>query len=137
MRKLLVLALFGLLSYTWADVQPLKVRELYNKDMSFSDLARKHEGHEISVYGFMAPPLKTESTFFVLTKQPMSVCPFCETDADWPGDILAIYGKKTIRSIAYNVPIITTGILELGSYTDPELGFVSQVRLLEAEYKRK
>ena len=60
---------------------PLRMRDLYNKDLTFSDLARELEGRRIAVQGFMAPPLKAESQFFVLTKRPMAVCPFCETSA--------------------------------------------------------
>lgn len=121
----------------FADTAPTKIRELYNKDMSFSEFALQHQGQQISVYGFMAPPLKVESSFFVLTKQPMSVCPFCESEADWPNDILAVYSEKVANSIAYNVPIIVTGELALGGFTDPELGFFSKVRLVNASYRRK
>ena len=39
------------------------------------ELATALEGKRIRVEGYMAPPLKAESTFFVLTKRPMAVCP--------------------------------------------------------------
>ncbi len=84
----------------------------------------------------MAPPLKAETRFFVLTARPMSVCPFCETEAEWPEDILAVYAKRVVRVIPFNVGIMTTGQLELGSYTDPDTGFVSRVRLADAVYER-
>jgi hypothetical protein len=38
--------------------------------------------------------------------------------------------------IPFNVKIITRGTLELGTYTDPELGFVSRVRLMDAVQER-
>ena len=41
--------------------------------------------------GFMAPPLKAEAKFFVLTEIPMSICPFCSSDADWPDNIVVVY----------------------------------------------
>ncbi|MHC0053597.1 hypothetical protein [Actibacterium sp. D379-3] len=112
----------------------IKLRDLYNKDLSFSDLAQSHEGKRITVSGFMAPPLKAESAFFVLTKTPMAVCPFCETDAEWPDDILAIYTKRTVRVVPFNIRIETTGVLELGTFKDEETGFVSRVRLSDAIY---
>ena len=112
----------------------LKLCELYNRDRSFSDLALGLEGTRIEVAGYMAPPLKAESDFFVLTKMPMAVCPFCETEAEWPDDILAVYTKRTVQVIPFNVRIATSGILELGGYKDPETGFVSRVRLTNAVY---
>ncbi|TGD67331.1 hypothetical protein EYC08_01270 [Tabrizicola sp. WMC-M-20] len=115
---------------------PIRLRELYNRDMSFSDLALSHEGDRITIAGFMAPPLKAESTFFVLTKMPMAVCPFCEPGMPWPDDILAIYAKRVVNVIPFNVPIESTGVLELGEYVDPELGFYSKVRLTDATYAR-
>lgn len=118
------------------DDDTVRMRDLYNKDLSFSDYARSMEGERISVSGFMAPPLKAESTFFVLTKRPMAVCPFCESEAEWPDDILAVYTKRTLDVVPFNVGIVASGTLELGTYKDPELGFVSRVRLVDAAYGR-
>jgi len=111
---------------------PIKLRTLYNRDRSFSDLAKSLEGTRVTVEGFMAPPLKADASFFVLTKMPMAVCPFCETEAEWPDDILAVYTKRTLKVMPFNVRIVTQGELALGTYTDPELGFVSRVRLVDA-----
>ncbi|NKX64950.1 hypothetical protein HEP89_12585 [Labrenzia sp. 5N] len=115
---------------------PLKLRTLYNKDRSFSDLAHSLEGTRVSVGGYMAPPLKADSQFFVLTKIPMAVCPFCETEAEWPRDILAIYTKRIVDVVAFNSKIVTRGVLELGTFKDPETGFVSRARLVDAVYER-
>ena len=119
-----------------AEDGPVLMRDLYNKDLSFSDRARTLEGERISVAGYMAPPLKADSDFFVLTARPMAVCPFCETEADWPDDILAVYTKRSLKTVPFNVRIVTTGALALGTFTDPELGFVSRVRLMDASYAR-
>jgi len=116
--------------------KPIKLRELYNRDRTFSDLAKSLEGERIAVNGFMAPPLKAEMNFFVLTKMPMAVCPFCETEAEWPDDILAIYTKRVVDVISYRTKIVTRGVLELGTFTDPDTGFVSRVRLVDAVYER-
>ena len=48
-------------------------------------------GHRVRMQGFMAPPLKAEAKFFVLTERPMALCPFCSSDADWPPDIVVVY----------------------------------------------
>jgi hypothetical protein len=116
--------------------EPIRMRDLYNKDLSFSPLALENAGQRIAVGGFMAPPLKAESTFFVLTKMPMAVCPFCEPGTPWPDDLLAIYAKRVIDVVPFNVPIVVEGVLELGDYVDPELGFYSKVRLTDATYDR-
>ncbi|SFR03589.1 hypothetical protein [Poseidonocella sedimentorum] len=117
-----------------AEAAPLKLRELYNKDKSFSGIALGLEGKPLTVEGFMAPPLKADSTFFVLTKMPMSVCPFCETEADWPADILAIYTRRTFRTVSYSRKIEVSGLLELGPFRDPDTGFLSRVRLTGAHF---
>ena len=82
---------------------PIRLRDLYERDMSFSPLARGLEGERIAVAGFMAPPLRAESTFFVLTKMPMAVCPFCEPGQTWPDDILAVYARRVVEVIRFAV----------------------------------
>ena len=113
---------------------PLRMRDLYEKTLDFSPLARELEGERVRVQGFMAPPLDPGLPFFVLTKRPLAVCPFCESEAEWPDDILAVYTKRALEPVAFNRPIEVSGILELGGYTDPDLGFVSRVRLRDATY---
>ncbi len=115
---------------------PLRIRDLYEKDMSFTPLARRLAGQRISTLGYMAPPLKAESTFFVLTLRPMAVCPFCETEAQWPDDILAVYTRRMVEVEPFNASIEVTGLLALGAHTDPDTGFVSRVRLENAVYER-
>ncbi len=90
-------------------------------------------GKQVTVVGSMAPPLKAMGNFFVLSKDPVSLCPFCQSDADWPADILVIYLKKERTFVQKNRPLSVTGRLEAGSYTDPTTGFVSLVRLVDAE----
>ena len=119
-----------------ADTATIKLRDLYDKDLGFSDLALSRQGRRVTVAGFMAPPLKAESVFFVLTKMPMAVCPFCEPGMPWPDDILAVYAKRVVEVVPFNVPITVTGVLELGDAVDPELGFYSRVRLVDATYDR-
>lgn len=130
-------ACFALVSQSAHAKQAVRMRDLYNKDLSFSDYAKSVQGERIAVAGYMAPPLKAQSSFFVLTKRPMSVCPFCESEAEWPNDILAVYTQRTVNIMPFNVAIVTDGTLELGTYEDPELGFVSRVRLIDAAYHRQ
>lgn len=115
---------------------PVLLRDLYNKDLSFSPLAEGLQGQRIKVGGFMAPPLRAESSFFVLTRRPMATCPFCSSAADWPDDIVAVYSKRVVDVIAFNIPITVSGVLDLGTYKDSDFGFVSRVRLNNATYAR-
>ena len=57
----------------------------------FADRVRALVGRQVSISGYMAPPLTAESQFFVLTREPLAICPFCQSDADWPVDILVVY----------------------------------------------
>jgi hypothetical protein len=136
-RTLLALPALALLPRPlWAETAPIKLRDLYNKDLSFSDLARGLQDQTIQVAGFMAPPLRADSTFFVLTKMPMSTCPFCETSVQWPDDILAIYTQRIYDVIPFNVPISVQGTLRLTDLTDPDTGFFSRVQLTDARVSR-
>ncbi|WP_185983192.1 hypothetical protein [Aureimonas mangrovi] len=119
-----------------ASEPAVRLRELYEKDMSFTPFAQENEGVRVAINGFMAPPLKADSNFYVLTNMPMAVCPFCSSAAEWPNDILAVYAQRVVDVIPFNVRIVTRGTLELGTYKDPELGFVSRVRLVDAVQER-
>ena len=138
-RRQVLTGLCVLLLSPWplrAKPKMVKMRDLYNKDLSFSTLALEFVDKEIAVFGFMAPPLKAESRFYLLTKMPMSVCPFCESEAEWPDDLILVYSHETISVLPFNVPIVAHGILDLGTKTDPETGFISRVRLLESDYEK-
>lgn len=113
--------------------------ELYGKvsvlGLTFSDKVKQLEGKRVAMRGFMAPPLKAESDFFVLTETPMSICPFCNSDADWPDDIVVIYLDSAQTFEQVNGTIEVTGKLEVGSWTDPETGFVSLLRIVDAGFR--
>lgn len=104
--------------------------------LRFSERAQALAGHAATVAGFMAPPLKAEADFFVLTREPLSMCPFCSSDAEWPPDIVVAYLRHDAQPTAPNEVIEVTGRFELGSWTDPATGFVSQARLRDASFRR-
>lgn len=93
------------------------------------------KGQIVAMQGYMAPPLRAESEFFVLTRDPVSLCPFCSSDADWPTDIVVIYLRKAAAPTRYSDPIAVVGRLDIGSWTDPDNGFVSQLRLMDAAFR--
>jgi hypothetical protein len=106
------------------------------RGMEFSDRVRSLTGSQVDITGYMAPPLKAESTFFVLSSEPLSICPFCESDANWPVDIVVVYLRTIAPLTAAGARITVTGRLDTGSWSDPETGFVSLMRLVEARYQR-
>lgn len=103
--------------------------------LKFSDKVKTLTGKQVSIRGFMAPPLKAEAQFFVLSEIPMALCPFCSTDSDWPDNIMVVYLGRKQTFTQPNQMIEVTGILDRGSWTDPETGFVSQLRLRDARYR--
>ncbi|MDR2113357.1 MAG: hypothetical protein LBQ62_09705 [Candidatus Accumulibacter sp.] len=100
----------------------------------YSERALSLKERTVRMRGFMAPPLKPESRFFVLTREPVAVCPFCASDAEWPVDIVVVYLKKTLVPVDFQRRVTVEGRLEIGSWTDPQTGFVSQVRLVDADF---
>ena len=83
----------------------------------------------------MAPPLKAEADFLVLTKEPVSLCPFCSSDQDWPNDIILVRLAKRKDFVQSNTLIEVSGQLQIGSETDEKTGFVSLVRIVDADYR--
>ena len=129
-----------LISITTQSVaaETLAFGEMYTQSvlgMKFTPKLSGLAGKTVTVTGFMAPLLRVQANFFVLTRQPVSLCPFCNSDADWPADILVIYLKNDGIFSQHNRPLDVTGRLEVGSYTDKDTGFVSLVRLVDAEIK--
>ena len=85
--------------------------------------------------GYMAPPLKPEINFFVLTRIPMAVCPYCDTEASWPDDLILVFLDQPISPVPFNDLIKATGRLEIGTKTDEATGFVSRARLVQSAFQ--
>ena len=121
------------------DVASLQFEQLYKsvgvRGLEFSDTLLALKGKMVSMHGYMAPPLKPESRFFVLTSEPLALCPFCQSDADWPADIVVVYLKDASAMVGGGESVVASGRLEVGSWTDPETGFVSQVRIVNATFR--
>ncbi|MGY2893786.1 hypothetical protein [Deinococcus sp. UYEF24] len=129
-----------LLSLLWltparAETAPtvMKFSELYSnvtvRGIEFSPKLSGLAGKRVTMTGFMAPPLKPKLDFFVLTKAPMSSCPFCTTSADWPPDIVLVIMPDSKLLDPSTGAIRVTGRLEVGIKKDEQTGFVSLVRV--------
>jgi hypothetical protein len=114
---------------------PISFKELYGKRMVFSDKTLALAGQEVVIEGYMAPPLKADADFFVMTKIPLAVCPFCDNEADWPADILFVRMGERQDFVKFNRRIRVVGRLEMGTEKDEETGFVSRLRLADAVYE--
>lgn len=112
---------------------PLSFDEFYDSydlrtGLKLSDKLVSLDGKQVVLEGYMAPPLKPQLDFFVLTKVRLQYCPFCSTDADWPDDIAVVYLTQNTTAATLK-PVRLTGRLEVGSAVDPETGMVSLVRI--------
>lgn len=132
----LVLAVALAVPAVRAAEEPLAFAELYAKQavlgLTLSAKTQSLAGREVRILGYLAPPLKPEVRFFVLTRAPVALCPFCNSDADWPSDIVVVYPRNRQPAGGDGMPVAVTGRLELGSRRDEETDFVSLVRVVDA-----
>jgi len=133
-------ALPGLDPARAAEASPaLRFDELYAgmspAGVKFSAAVLALKGKVVQLRGYAAPPLRADAKFMVLTRQPMAVCPFCASDADWPLDIVIVYCREP-SLVPGGQPMLARGRLEVGGRIDADTGFVSQLRLVDAELSR-
>ena len=133
--------LLGMIMAVGAPARPsaaadrIRIRDLYGHGAAFSDQALALNEQRVQIQGFMAPPLKPDADFFVLTKLPMAVCPFCDSELDWPNDIVLVRLRGRQDWVDFNQPIVVTGTLALGTEIDAATGFVSRIRLVDANFE--
>lgn len=97
--------------------------------LQLSDKLVSLDGQQVVIDGYMAPPLKPALDWFVLTRVPLALCPFCSTDVDWPNDIALAYMPEGEDITATEYPLRLHGRLEVGSSADAETGMISLVRI--------
>lgn len=119
-----------------ASTPSLRFRDMYSRGKDLSEAALALQGRRIQMTGYMAPPLKPEINFFVLTKIPMATCPFCNDATDWPNDIVVSYFEGELEFTRFSNLIRVEGTFDTGVKTDEPTGFVSKVRLLDTTYTR-
>jgi hypothetical protein len=120
-----------------AQANPISIKfsELYSKSKT-QELSPKllaANGKRVEMLGYMAPPLKSEIDFFVLSPTPLSICPFCSSAADWPSDIVLVLMRDGKSAPFSKAAMRVRGRLELGVKEDPETGFVSLIRIYADE----
>ncbi|MDQ4061918.1 MAG: hypothetical protein M3145_12590 [Pseudomonadota bacterium] len=115
--------------------QRVRMFELYDGNNEFSPLAKELNGKRISMQGFMAPHLKVDSDFFILSNTPVESCPFCASEGDWIDSIVFVRMRRRQEAVDPGTVIMVEGKLEIGPEKDPETGFFSKVRLTDAEFR--
>jgi hypothetical protein len=114
---------------------PLRFAEFYAPTttplaLELSDRVKAASGRRVAIAGFIAPPLKPDIDFFVLTRRRLAVCPFCSSAADWPEDIVLVtLPPEMVLSDAPTAAVRVTGVLEVGEAIDETTGFFSLLRL--------
>lgn len=132
-----VLPATGMPAFSYEDgVDPaLGIRDLLSRSGTVSDLAPRLDGQTVTLAGYMAPPLSDALDFFVLTSRPMVSCPFCDAGATWPRDNVAIYTRRLMRPVPYNVRIAVQGVLSLSPAPTPGVGPRSRAELQMARVR--
>jgi hypothetical protein len=111
---------------------PITFEEFYTRasireGLKLSEKLLSLAGRKVVMRGYMAPPLKPELDFFVLTRIRLAYCPFCSTAAEWPDDIAVVYTPSPMKATERAVSV--EGTIEVGSKMDAETGMVSLVRI--------
>ncbi len=118
------------------EVREIRFDQIYSgsgpQGASFSPLARSLEGKRVRIAAFAAVPFRAEAEFMMLTRSSMHVCPYCNSDNNWPIDIIVAYTKGVAPVTNPTAPINVTGTLELGPKLDPVTGMVSQLRMIDS-----
>jgi hypothetical protein len=136
-RTLLIAAALGLgLSIPAVAARRVRMFELYDDNNDFSHLAKELNGQRVSMQGFMAPHLKVDSDFFILSNTPVETCPFCASEGDWIDSIVFVRMRRKQEAVDPGAVIMVEGKLEIGPEKDPETGFFSKVRITDADFRR-
>src|SRR6266446_7869641 len=123
----------GLLGTAVGHAPTLQFAEFYQgggaRGLILSDKLVALHGQRVMMAGYMAPPLKPALDFFVLTRVPLALCPFCASDAAWPEDIVFVRMPPRQAMKPTSAPVQVIGRLDVGTKTDTATGFVSLVRI--------
>jgi hypothetical protein len=91
-------------------------------------------GGPVRVRGYMAPPIAEADDFFVLTRSPVTTCPFCDPGAQWPDDVVLALLERDSHFVDPSCAIEVMGELDIGAKVDPRTGATRLVRLTGARW---
>jgi hypothetical protein len=90
-------------------------------------------GRRVTIHGFTAPHATVLSDFLVLSDQPLAECPHCQVNPGGAPRTVIFYLRDGLAYEPSFDPVQVTGVLDLGVKRDIESGFVSPLRLVDAE----
>jgi len=101
--------------------------------IEFTPQADALAGQPVRMGGYMSPSMQPEAGYFVLSRAPLPNCPFCDTSASWPDDIVLVMLRVPGADIDHpTTHIQVSGVLALGETVPPEPGLIASVRLTDA-----
>jgi hypothetical protein len=103
--------------------------------LRLTEQARDLAGCTVAIRGYMAPPLEGSGDFFVLTRNPVPACPFCDNRASWPDDVVMTLLKRESAFIDPFQPIEIAGTLDIGRKLDARTGAPLLVRVVDASWR--
>src|SRR6476619_7006111 len=116
----------GLLDTAVGHAPTLQFAEFYQgggaRGLILSDKLVALHGQRAVMAGFMAPPLKPALDFFVLTRVPLALCPFCASDAQWPEDIVFVLLPPGQTLTQTSALLRVVGRLDVRTKTKPATG---------------
>lgn len=93
-----------------------------------SDKLLALDGERVLMEGYVAPPLKLDLNWFILSSIQLGGCPYCSGAADWTPGIVLVYLDGA--EMPYPLQAIRLeGELHVGTAVDDETGMVSLVRI--------
>jgi hypothetical protein len=103
--------------------------------LRLTNQARDLAGQTVIIRGYMAPPLEDEADFFVLTRNPVPACPFCDNRSSWPDDVVMALLKRESSFIDPFQPIEIAGTLDVGRKLDARTGAPLLLRVVDASWR--
>jgi hypothetical protein len=102
--------------------------------LRLGDRAKELAQQPVRIRGYMAPPIVDAADYFVLTRSPALICPFCEPGSGWPDDVVLVQLERDSRFVDPAQPIEVAGIFDIGAARDERTGTIRLVRLLDAAW---
>jgi hypothetical protein len=103
--------------------------------LRLTDQARDLAGRIVIIRGYMAPPLEDAADFFVLTRDPVPACPFCDNRAVWPDDVVMTLLERASGFVDPFQPIEIAGTLDIGRRRDARTGAPLLLRVVDASWR--
>jgi hypothetical protein len=102
--------------------------------LRLGDRAKELARRPVRIRGYMAPPIVDAADYFILTRSPALICPFCDPGSGWPDDVVLVQLERESRFVDPSHPIEVAGTFDIGAARDERTGTVRLVRLLGAAW---